>query len=127
MVNKFKILRQSLSSFQVKELERQLQKATSGNESKQKEEKISTVVSRKVEQKTSATGKEREEVQEEVIENGLVSEVEKALSSFQLSWDSQRKEDVIGNSDLFKSDHSVIILFLPWLTLNSCFSFHQSL
>ena len=43
------------------------------------------------------TGKEREEVQEEVIENGLVSEMEKALSNFQLSWDSQRKEDAIGN------------------------------
>jgi len=41
-------------------------------------------------------GKEREEVQEEVIENGLVSEVEKALSNFQLSWDSQRKDDAIG-------------------------------
>lgn len=102
MVSKFKILRQSLSLFQVKELERQLQQATSGNESKQKEEKTSTVVSRKVEQKISATGKEREEVQEEVIENGLVSEVEKALSNFQLSWDSQRKEDVIGNSNLLK-------------------------
>lgn len=51
------------------------------------------------------TGKEREEVQEEVIENGLVSEMEKALSNFQLSWDSQRKEDAIGNWMLFKSDH----------------------
>ena len=51
------------------------------------------------------TGKEREEVQEEVIENGLVSEMEKALSNFQLSWDSQRKEDAIGNWVLFKSNH----------------------
>lgn len=63
------------------------------------------MVFRKEEQKTLPTGKEREEVQEEVIENGLVSEMEKALSDFQLSWDSQRKEDAIGNWMLFKSDH----------------------
>ena len=52
-----------------------------------------------------SAGKEREEVQEEVIENGLVSEMEKALSNFQLSWDSQTKQDATGNRMLFKSDH----------------------
>ena len=92
--------------FKVKELEKQLQQAISEKESKQKEEYISTVIFSKVEQKTLPTGKEKEEVQEEVIENGLVSEMEKALSNFQLSWDSQRKElDAIGNWMFFKSDH----------------------
>ena len=89
--------------FKVKELEKQLQRAISEKESKQKEEHISTVAFRKNEQKTLLIGKEREEVQEEVIENGLVSEVEKALSNFQLSWDSHRKEDAIGKLALFNS------------------------
>jgi len=70
-----------------------------------------------------SAGKEREEVQEEVIENGLVSEVEKALSNFQLTWDSQRKEDAIGNLVLFKSDTGLISPvnnFLVSLFIRAC-------
>ncbi|KAJ7389046.1 Neurabin-1 isoform X1 [Desmophyllum pertusum] len=82
----------------VKELEKQLpspQQTTSEKEVKQKKEEISSFAFRNEEQKTSPTGKERREVQEEVVENGLASEVEQALSSFQLSWDSTKKEDAI--------------------------------
>ena len=52
---------------------------------------------RNEEQKSLPNGKEREEVQEEVVEDGLAFEVEKALSNFQLSWNLQIKEDVKGN------------------------------
>ena len=90
-----------LHVYQVKELEKQLQQSTSEKEAKQKKEEISTtVVFRNEEQQTSPTGKEREEVQEEVIENGLASEVEKALSNFKLSWDSHKKEDAVGKLTL---------------------------
>ncbi|KAJ7367434.1 hypothetical protein OS493_040398 [Desmophyllum pertusum] len=72
-----------------------LNKQRQRKEAKQKKEEISSFAFRNEEQKTSPTGKERREVQEEVVENGLASEVEQALSSFQLSWDSTKKEDAI--------------------------------
>ena len=61
-----------------------------------KEEAISTPVQIE-EQNSMPDGKGREEVQEEIVENGLAFEVELALSNFQLSWDSAGKKDVTGN------------------------------
>ena len=62
-----------------------------------KKEETPPALLRNEEQTSLRNGKEREEVQEEVVEDGLAFEVEKALSSFQLSWNSQTKEDVKGN------------------------------
>lgn len=62
-----------------------------------KEEAISAPVQIE-EQNSMPDGKRREEeVQEEIVENGLAFEVEQALSNFQLSWDSAGKKDVTGN------------------------------
>ena len=61
-----------------------------------KEEGISAPVQIE-EQNSMPDGKWREEVQEEIVENGLAFEVEQALSNFQLSWDSAGKKDVTGN------------------------------
>lgn len=89
----------------MKELEKQLQQSSSEKEAKQKKEETSPVVFRNEQQKSlKPTREERQEVQEEVIENGLASEVEKALSNFQLSWDSHKKEDTVGKWTLVKSD-----------------------
>lgn len=88
----------------MKELEKQLQQSSSEKEAKQKKEETSPVVFRNEQQKSLQTSEERQEVQEEVIENGLASEVEKALSNFQLSWDSHKKEDTVGKWTLVKSD-----------------------
>lgn len=61
-----------------------------------KEETVSAPVQIE-EQNSMPDGKWREEVQEEIVENGLAFEVEQALSNFQLSWDSAGKKDVTGN------------------------------
>lgn len=82
----------------VKELETQLKRVQLQQKSEKetevkKEETISAPV-RIEEQNSMPDTKMKEEVQEEVVENGLAFEVEQALSNFHFSWDSAEKKDV---------------------------------
>ena len=74
----------------------QLQQKSEKETEVKKEETISAPV-RIEEQNSMPDTKMKEEVQEEVVENGLAFEVEQALSNFHFSWDSAEKKNVTGN------------------------------
>ena len=83
----------------VKELEKEvlcLQQA-SKTEVKVNEKEAPSFVSKTEEPKIPAR-KDKREVPEEVVENGLAAEVEKALLTYKLSWDEQSDEAVAGNT-----------------------------
>ena len=74
-----------------------LQQAASKTEVKETEKEASSFVL-KTEEPKIPTRKDKREVQEEVVENGLAAEVEKALLSYKLSWDEQSGEEAAGNT-----------------------------
>lgn len=88
-------------SLKVKELEKQvlsLQQAASEKEVKQKREKQKEPPSLlwREEPKVPAQ-RVKEEVQEEVVENGFAAEVEKELALIKIRWDTQSDNATAGN------------------------------
>lgn len=78
-----------------------LQQAASKTEVKVTEKEASSFALKTEEPKISAC-KDKREVQEEVVENGLAAEVEKALLSYKLSWDEQSGEEAAGNTSILE-------------------------
>ena len=79
-----------------------LQQAALKTEVKVTEEEASSFALKTEEPKISAC-KDKREVQEEVVQNGLAAEVEKALLSYKLSWDEQSGEEAAGNTSILEA------------------------
>lgn len=88
-------------SLKVKELEKQvlsLQQAASEKEVKEKREKQKESPSLLLREEPKVPAQRvKEEIQEEVVENGFAAEVEKELALIKIRWDTQSDNATAGN------------------------------